>query len=497
MARKSKFTILIALLSLAAFHIAYSQDFKASEWLADFAQLKQEMSAHYANLEWAVAARGLDLKQLSERTESRLRQARTAGEAQEAIETFLNAFGDGHLEVQWRRTTGNNSSSSAASADSQAGNQIPLCQRLGYQSQDISPRIAFSRLSGFLEIKNEDSKYFPIGILRFPNRKEIGIIRIALFSEYLFPDLCEQAATGLGLSEDSPCGDECEDRVERKSANLLTAALARQLEVLKKNKTGVLLVDITGNGGGTNWVEPAARSLTPKPLRSPRQQFIRHEHWTKQLQKRLEIIEADLRQPSVSNRAILLQAAGVLRKAILESQKVCRRGEVWENQNPNCSLVAVTPLLYPQSILPYLKPGSLPDAPSSRYLFYPSRYEYREGVYAGRLMILADRATSSSAEYFAAMLRDNNAATIIGEPTSGAGCGYTNRGIPAFLKSTGARVKIPDCVRLRADGSNEVEGITPDVIVPWRANDTRYQRANRVFEVLAKNLSSRSIRLSQ
>jgi C-terminal processing protease CtpA/Prc len=131
-------------------------------------------------------------------------------------------------------------------------------------------------------------------------------------------------------------------------------------------------------------------------------------------------------------------------------------------------------------------PDSLPGKPSSRYLFYPSRYKYREGAYSGKLMILTDRGTASSAEYFTAMLRDNNAATIIGEPTYGAGCGYTNKGIQTFLKNSGARVKMPDCVRLRADGSNEVAGITPDVLVPWRTNDTRYQRATRVYEILAK-----------
>lgn len=486
---KSKFTIIFALLVLAAGGVVRGQDFKTDVWLEDFAQLKREMSSQYANLEWAVENRGLDLKQLSEQIESRLRQARNESEAQRAIESFLNAFGDGHLEVQWKRNTAANSS--VAPDASPAVDLVPLCQRLRYQSQDIAARIDFSRLSGFREIKNEDSKRFAVGILRFPNNKEIGIIRIALFSEHLFPDLCEQAATGLGLTKDSPCDDECEDRIERKSADLLTEALARQIEVLKLHKTSALLIDITGNGGGTNWAEPAARSFTPKPLKSPRQQFIRHEHWTKQFQRRMEIVEADLRRPSVSNRAMLLQVSGVLREAIIESQKACRREAIWENQNPDCSLIAATPSLYPQSVLSYAKPGSLPDTPSSQYLFYPSRYKYREGIYAGQLMILADRGTWSSAEYFAAMLRDNNAATIVGEPTGGAGCGYTNGGIPIFLKNSGARVKIPDCVRLRADGSNEVAGITPDVLVPWRANDTRYQRANRVFEVLAKNLSFR------
>ncbi len=105
-------------------------------------------------------------------------------------------------------------------------------------------------------------------------------------------------------------------------------------------------------------------------------------------------------------------------------------------------------------------------------------------------MILVNQGTGSSAEYFTAMLRDNSAATIIGEPTEGSGWGYTNRGIPTFLKNSGARVKIPDCVRLRADGSNEVAGITPDILIPWRTNDSRYQRVSRVFDVLSKNLSA-------
>jgi hypothetical protein len=90
---------------------------------------------------------------------------------------------------------------------------------------------------------------------------------------------------------------------------------------------------------------------------------------------------------------LITQIWNGLRKAILESQKTCRREAIWENQKLDCSPVAAVPSLYPQSILPYAKPGLLPDTPSSRYLFYPSRYKYREGVYTGRLMILADRGT--------------------------------------------------------------------------------------------------------
>jgi len=107
-------------------------------------------------------------------------------------------------------------------------------------------------------------------------------------------------------------------------------------------------------------------------------------------------------------------------------------------------------------------------------------------------MVMVDQGTWSSAEYFAAMLRDNDAATIIGEPTGGAGCGYTNGGIQTFLKNSRAKVKIPDCIRLRVDGTNEVEGITPDVLIAWRPNDSGYQRVKRVSDALSEHLNRKT-----
>ncbi len=98
--------------------------------------------------------------------------------------------------------------------------------------------------------------------------------------------------------------------------------------------------------------------------------------------------------------------------------------------------------------------------------------------------MLVDRGTSSSAEYFTAMLADNGAALVVGHPTDGSGCGYTNGGIRTVLARTGAVVRMPDCVRYRADGTNEVEGITPHVLVPWHAVDNAFQRARRVVAVL-------------
>jgi hypothetical protein len=82
------------------------------------------------------------------------------------------------------------------------------------------------------------------------------------------------------------------------------------------------------------------------------------------------------------------------------------------------------------------------------------------------------------------MLRDNDAARLIGTSTLGAGCGHTNGGIAATLHHSGAELKLPDCIRLRADETNEVVGIVPDALVPWRTRDSRYQRAMKAVRAL-------------
>lgn len=464
----------------------FSQEFNKEAWLEDFSQLKREMSLHYANLDWVIESRKINLKQLSEQTQSRLQQSVSDVESKRIFESFLNAFGDGHLYVEWV-----DNSRSPTSAGNTPEKVIPFCERMGYRVHNKPPRIQFTLLDNFQEIISGDSKYFPIGILNVKDNKKIGVIRISIFSELAFPDLCELAIAEMKIGNDSICNEACEEKVQLKAANLLTEALTRQVEVLKKKRIDYLLVDITGNGGGTNWIEPAARTLSSRQLNSPRQQFIRHDHWTEQLDHRLSVIQSEMHEITGPSQKLLLRAEKILRTAMQESLVQCNRDAVWDNLVPDCSLLAASPLLYPQSIFPYASPGSLPDNASAQYLFYPSRYAYREGVYTGPLIILVDQGTWSSAEYFTAMLKDNIAASIIGAPTGGAGCGYTNGGIPTILKNSGAKVKMPDCVRLRADGTNEVEGITPDILIPWRASDSPYQKSRRVSNAVIEYIDSK------
>jgi hypothetical protein len=443
-------------------------------WLSDFRQILAEMSSHYANLDSAVDDRHLDLAAIRKTTEGRIAAAKSDAEAKEAIEWFLRQFGDGHVSVRW-----NNGSSDRSSTE----DHRPLCERLGYSSREKGG-IDFSLLPGYTNVSDEDSRFFPGGILRLSDRKRLGVLRIHLFSETAHPDLCTQAIQSLELSEDAACDGRCAFGVSVAAANLLTAALERRIEALQRAGATALVIDITGNGGGSDWVESAARTLTSTPLKSPRRAFIRHPHWTKELSDQLADVEADLQ---VASAPRLVEAAREFREAIAETTKPCDRTSLWNepSKKPDCSLIVLSPPLYSTGILPYAKPGSIAESLVSHgSLFHPSQYVYREGVNKLPLFLLTDGLTASASELFAAMLRDNGAAKLVGTSTLGAGCGHTNGGISTTLKNSGAALELPDCVRLRANGTNEVAGIVPDVLVPWRSRDSGFQRATKAARAL-------------
>lgn len=451
-----------------------------TEWLQDFRQLQHEMASHYANLEWAEEERGLNLVELSDTAMARIRRASTDNDARRAIEGFIRAFGDGHLEVRWP-VTASGSSTPANQSQSTRG----VCAKLGYLYRAPRQRLDWRKEKAYRSVESDDNRYFPIGILE-GNKKRIGVLRIDSFEDNVFSDLCERAAARLKISPDSNCADGCAGPLDRETANEMTAALERQIAVLRARKIEALLVDIVDNGGGTNWVEAAARVLTAKPLHSPRVGFIRHAHYVNQLTEQI----AGLREDSVSatgSARELVTRALVRSRSALDSAKIpCVRDSIWVGKKPSCSLVVLGVPRFATGMLDYAKPGSVPKLENCCAIYYPARYTFHEGAYTGPLMVLVNRETASAAEYFAAILADNNAATIIGEPTYGAGCGYTNGGIPTTLANSKGRIVMPDCIRLRRDGTNEVAGITPQVLIPWRGNDSGVQRARRVLEVILR-----------
>ncbi|MEO7673380.1 MAG: hypothetical protein ABIU09_04800, partial [Pyrinomonadaceae bacterium] len=387
---KSK-AIELLFVALTVCPIAISaQAISTSAWIEDFRQLKREMSLHYANLEWAIEERGLDLKQLSQTTELKLNSAKNDAEARDIIAGFLREFGDAHVGVDWKLAT------AAEKPENENGTPQSLCSRLGYKpSSFIRPGVAFSSLKNFSQPSLEQSRYFPAGVLNLANGRKIGVIRIGLFMENLFPELCEQAAAEMGVKPGSECGDECQKKISQKVSNQFTKIFAKQVRNLKDLKIDSLLVDITSNGGGTSWYEPAAKTLSSKEARPTKSGFIRHEHWVKQVRGQLETINADLKKASSSkDKQILTRAAGVLSQRLTEAGGACDRSGVWENRKLDCSLVVKVPA----SILPNAEADLLSESVSKRMLLGEDVYEFEPGVFDGKLMILIDQRTASSSE---------------------------------------------------------------------------------------------------
>jgi C-terminal processing protease CtpA/Prc len=116
-------------------------------------------------------------------------------------------------------------------------------------------------------------------------------------------------------------------------------------------------------------------------------------------------------------------------------------------------------------------PAALRAKPWAKLVFKPMQFPYQEGIWRGPLIVLVDGGTASAAEQFTAVLQDHQAAVILGAPTLGAGCGHTNGGTPTTLRHSRGVLEMPDCVRFRADGSNEVMGIQPDILIGLRRLD--------------------------
>ena len=73
--------------------------YDADAWLADHARVKRDMAQGYANLDWMVARRGLDLRALDATTTARITDAHSRVRAFLALRDFVHAFGDPHLQL--------------------------------------------------------------------------------------------------------------------------------------------------------------------------------------------------------------------------------------------------------------------------------------------------------------------------------------------------------------------------------------------------------------
>lgn len=465
-----------AFLTILAVGPAHSHPaFSPAPWLEDLEQLRDAMSAGYPNLEWQ-AERGLDLPATYARARGRLEQARDPFEARRALERFVAAFGDGHLDIHWPRPE--------AAPSGQVQQPQPLCQRLGYVDYGDAGSIA-TRLPAFQSIGGPDA-LLPTGVVEVGGRK-VGVLRLSLFMPQGFPSLCEQVAQRLGLKPGDPCDDACEGRLSRATDADFVRALQAAVSAIAAADAEVLLVDIAGNGGGNDSAIALARMITAGPMPTPRVGFMRTKPWAAQLASMQADIRVGLGKAKDEEADSLRRYDAALSAARAEAARPCDRSPLWLGQPSGCSMI-VTGTLFAGGLSPEPADGAR-DHPWSETVSATARFPAISPLWRGPVIVLVDGDSASSSELFAAMVQDQHAALIVGAPTYGSGCGHMTDAKPLRLRNSGAEVSMPDCLRLRADGTNEVAGVQPDLLIGFRKADTIRERTGRLARALPQAVS--------
>ena len=430
------------------------QPWNPNPWLADLAQIRASIDRDYPNRDWLEAERGVSLDRWFDRAREAIREAGSDAEARLALDALIKRFNDGHLNLRWPKSS-KDSGYSQELAPPFPTNVSAFCAARGFDAQQVSAGTA-SSMPNYQEVEGDT---FQTGIVRI-GKQSVGVLRIGVFSVEGYPALCEKAVAIKKVAIDQPCDDRCEDDIQTESYALLTRDLMKAVERLQTKRVQTLLIDITGNGGGTDWVETAARIVSPLSLKSAPVWVMRNQYWVDRWRTLgIKLAEGGANVPQAERGELARLAAQA--NAIATDLEPCNQ--------PSCP--RLTQAGFACGLLAQARPNQFTGKTWGVEVFNPSQFPYRESVWHGALIVLVDSQSWSAAEQFAAVLRDNNAAIVMGERTGGAGCGHIDRNEPIVLSYSKAELEMPNCARFRLDGSNEVGGVVPDINTGVRWSD--------------------------
>jgi len=340
-------------------------------------------------------------------------------------------------------------------------------------------------MPGYVALGRPGSEPFAVGIVNVAAHR-VAVVKIPLFSPHGFPELCGAAINALGLERGQPCDAACAERIDEWASDRFTRDFVATLQRLAATGADTLLIDIAGNGGGSEWAEAAERMVSGRRLEAESMYFVRGEHWTRRLARK----EAALREAAASappeDRRWLGELADLVEAHKKDAETPCDGTPLWKGERPECAWLGGA--FYSTGLLPSADPA-LRSKPWAALVFTPMQFPYVEGLWRGPLVVLVDGGTGSAAGQFAVELQDNRAAILIGAPTAGAGCGYTDGGAPTILTNSRGVLRLPDCVRLRANGTNAAVSAEPDVAVALRADVSAERNARQVRAGLGEAIS--------
>ena len=455
-------------------------------WRADYAELKHELEQSYSHLAWVASpASGVDLPALDRSTRLALDAARSDADANAAIASFIAGFHDGHLAIvvtPEEVSAATEPPQRASDTDARAA-----CAAFGYGPVTrVAFSLPFESLNGFKLQSDGISSAFRSGTVSVGEHR-IGLVRIPRFRATEYPTVCIETWSALHASGRVPTADTVQDAI---NAEWLRE-LADRLASLRAERVEAVVVDVGGNGGGNDLGEWAARLFTSHEVHSARLFMHTGPLGAKYMDEQLEALNQAhaAHAGDVAIEPALVHAIEDFERRKRESlQPSCDLSWVWRVQRrfdpAKCS--GLVDAGSASGALDYLAPGSAPDAAAA--LYWASAADPMRGAWDGPVYLVTDAGTASAAEMFAALMKDNGIAKTVGARTLGLGCGSMLETKPLTLPHSRLSIRIPNCVRLRADGTDEVAGIAPDFPVLPAANESPRARAVRALTVIGADL---------
>lgn len=223
--------------------------FDRSAWKADFERIKTGLAQGYANLDWQVDRRNFNLVRANEQINAMLDKANSDVEAVVIFYRLIDAFDDPHL-----RLLPGPPPEHAALLPKQSRVGEPMraaddCGAEDYSDGRAETALPYAKSPEWKEIA---AAPFQSGLIG-----DIGVIRIPAFGEDRYLSVCKDVA------KPALKGRELQLATRAELNRRITALIAE----LRGRGMKKLIVDVSGNGGGSEWSSEVAAMMTDGTLK--------------------------------------------------------------------------------------------------------------------------------------------------------------------------------------------------------------------------------------
>jgi hypothetical protein len=278
---------------------------------------------------------------------------------------------------------------------------------------------------------------------------------------------------------------------------ILLEELRERLLTLRNAGATAVVVDLGNNPGGHELGDWVPRLFTASPVRSARMGLVRDPASAAYYDEELGQLQATLKTPLSSSDRLAVDSA----IAVYQSHRnevvagpASPMARVWTEQRPwkpfgdehHCSNL-VFGNTFESGERDYLPQNAVTSLMAASATYSASIANPMVGAWQGPVYVVVDRKSFSGGELAAARFQDNAIGEIVGDVTGGAGSGFDYNSTYT-LPSGRMRFGIPNCVRLRKDGTNEADGLQPDLYVPLYLGETLAQHAERLLNAAISDL---------